>query len=154
MLFRSLEDLQSVAVKVRLEGFAEGLATEKTVFWIDRPVVSITELTGLESIIRGNSIQAGTPGGKPRFDFTGHTKPPILEPDTESFSVWVEGPEIPFLNRGTPVYHRGVRVGAVCQKTLTPEGLAAIQITIDRAYRGSVHDNSRFWAVQIGRAHV
>ena len=144
---RVLEDLQSVAVKVRLEGFAKGLATQNTVFWIDRPVVSITELTGLESIIRGNSIQAGTPGGEDRYTFTGHTKPPILEPDAESFSVWVEGPEIPFLNRGTPVYHRGVKVGAVSQKTLTAEGLAAIQLTIDRAYRDSVRDTSRFWAV-------
>lgn len=144
---RVLPDLQSVAVKVRLEGFAKGLATENTVFWIDRPVVSITELTGLESIIRGNSIEAATPGGESRYHFTGHTKPPILEPDAESFSVWVEGPEIPFLNRGTPVYHRGVKVGAVSQKTLTAEGLAAIQITIDRSYRDSVRDTSRFWAV-------
>jgi len=144
---RVLEDLKSVTVKVRLEGFASGLATEQTVFWIDRPVVSLTELTGLESIISGNSLQAGTPGGIPKFTFQGHPKPPILQPDADSFTAWIDGQNIPFLNRGTPVYHRGVRVGAVCQKTLTPEGLATIQVSIEPAYRTTVRTTSRFWAV-------
>ncbi|MFM8364972.1 MAG: MlaD family protein, partial [Verrucomicrobiota bacterium] len=144
---RVLEDLKSVTVKVRLEGFAAGLATEQTVFWIDRPVVSLTELTGLESIISGNSIQAGTPGGIPKFTFQGHPKPPILQPDANTFTAWIDGQSIPFLNRGTPVYYRGVRVGAVCQKTLTPEGLATIQLSIEPAYRATVRTSSRFWAV-------
>jgi len=144
---RVLEDLKSVTVQVRLEAFAAGLATEQTVFWIDRPVVSLTELTGLESIISGNSIQAGTPGGIPKFAFQGHPKPPILQPDADTFTVWIDGQNIPFLNRGTPVYHRGVRVGAVCQKTLTPEGLATIQVSIEPAYRSTVRTTSRFWAV-------
>ena len=144
---RVLQDLKSVAVKVRLEGFAEGLASSETKFWIDRPVVSLTELTGLESIIRGNSIQAGTPGGEPCYRFEGHTKPPVISPDTEAFSVWVDGAEIDFLNRGTPVYHKGVRVGVVCQKSLTPDGRAALQLLIEPAYRESLNENSRFWAV-------
>lgn len=66
---RIQDDLQTVAVKVRLEGFASNLATEETKFWIDRPVISLTELTGLESIVRGNSLQAGTPGGKSQYQF-------------------------------------------------------------------------------------
>lgn len=144
---RVLEDLRSVAVKIRLEAFAKGLATESTTFWIDRPVVSITELTGLESIIRGNSIQAGTPGGAPRHHFEGHVKPPIMQPDSDTLAVWIDGNEIPFLNRGTPVYHRGVRVGAVCQKTLVPNGMAALQVAIEPPYREFVRDTSRFWSV-------
>ncbi len=144
---RVLEDLQSVAVKVRLEAFAKGLATEETNFWIDRPVVSLTELTGLESIIRGNSIQAATPGGIPKFQFQGLAKPPVLDNGTDAFTAWIEGREIPFLNRGTPVYHRGVRVGTVGRKTLSPEGLASLQISIEPAYRSTLRETSRFWAI-------
>jgi paraquat-inducible protein B len=144
---RVLEDLKSVAVKIRLEGFASGLASRDSKFWIDRPVISVTELTGLESIIRGNSIQAGTPGGEPCYQFQGHNKPPIISPDTEAFSVWVDGAEIAFLNRGTPIYHRGVRVGVVSQKTLAPDGRATMQLSIEPAYQSTIRDNSRFWAV-------
>ncbi|MFM8981441.1 MAG: MlaD family protein [Spartobacteria bacterium] len=144
---RVLKDLKSVAVRIRLEGFASGLASRDTKFWIDRPVVSVTELTGLESIIRGNSIQAGTPGGESCYQFKGHTKPPIISPDTVAFSVWVDGTEIAFLNRGTPVYHRGVRVGVVCQKDLAPDGRATLQLSIDPAYQATIRENSRFWAV-------
>jgi paraquat-inducible protein B len=142
-----IENLENISVKVRLEGFAAGLATEQTKFWIDRPVVSLTELTGLESIVRGNSIQAGTPGGIPRLQFKGQNKPPILQPDSTAFTIWVDGEEIPFLNRGTPVYHRGVRVGLVCQKTLTPEGRAALQLSIEAPYSETILNSSRFWAV-------
>jgi paraquat-inducible protein B len=144
---RVLEDLQSVSVSVRLEGFAEGLATQETSFWIDRPVVSLTELTGLESIVRGNSIQAGTPGGKPRFEFHGHAKPPVIPADAASFTVWVDGTDIPFLNRGTPVYHRGVRTGVVYQKNLTPDGRATLQLSIEPAHRETLRQSTHFWAV-------
>jgi len=144
---RVLENLKSVSVTVRLEGFAEALASEQTTFWIDRPVISLTELTGIESIISGNSIQAGTPGGKPKFTFEGHAKPPILDPDSASLSLWIDGKEIPFVNRGTPVYYRGVRVGAISQKILSPAGLASLQISIEPAYRDSVRSTTRFWAV-------
>jgi len=144
---RVLENLQSVSVAVRLEGFAEGLASEDTSFWIDRPVVSLTELTGLESIVRGNSIQAGTPGGKPRFAFQGHNKPPVIPPDAQSFIVWVDGAGIPFLGRGTPVYHRGVRTGVVFQKNLAPGGQAMLQLSIEPAHRDTLRESTRFWAV-------
>ena len=51
------KDLNHVVVKVRLEAFASELASKNTDFWIERPVISLTELNGLESIIQGNSIQ-------------------------------------------------------------------------------------------------
>jgi paraquat-inducible protein B len=144
---RIQDDLQTVAVKVRLEGFASNLATEETKYWIDRPVISLTELTGLESIVRGNSLQAGTPGGKSQYQFIGRPKPPIIAPDSQTFSFWLDGAQISFLARGTPVYHRGVKVGVVSQKILSPDGRASLQVSVEAAYRDSISANSRFWSV-------
>ena len=144
---RIQDDLQTVSVKVRLEGFASNLATEETKYWIDRPVISLTELTGLESIVRGNSLQAGTPGGKGQYQFIGRPKPPIIAPDSQTFSFWLDGAQISFLSRGTPVYHRGVKVGVVSQKILSPDGRASLQVSVEAAYRDSISANSRFWSV-------
>ena len=59
------KELGSVVVKIRLKKFAAGLATRETIFWIDRPVFNLAEMTGIETIVAGNSIQASPPGGPP-----------------------------------------------------------------------------------------
>ena len=60
----TLDDkLGQVAVTVRLKKFADSLARENTDFWIDRPVISLRDISGLQSIIEGNSIHARSRGG-------------------------------------------------------------------------------------------
>jgi hypothetical protein len=36
---------------------------------VEKPVITMAELTGLESIIQGNSIRARNPGGDPATRF-------------------------------------------------------------------------------------
>ncbi|MFM8716364.1 MAG: MlaD family protein, partial [Spartobacteria bacterium] len=99
------KNLNKVLVKVRLKEFAAGLASKETDFWVEKPVITLAELTGLESIIQGNSIRARNPGGTAEYSFVGLPAPPLMPLLPGAFTVRLKGAQIPFLNRGTPVYH-------------------------------------------------
>jgi paraquat-inducible protein B len=139
------DGLNKVVVKVRLKEFAAGLATERTDFWVEKPVITMAELTGLESIIQGNSIRAGNPGGKPQTRFNGLADPPLMPLLPGAFTVRLRGAEIPLLNRGTPVYFRGVKVGLVREKIIDENGLPELRLMIEQAYRNTIRTTSRFW---------
>jgi paraquat-inducible protein B len=139
------ENLDKVVVRIQLKDFAAGLATEDTDFWVERPVITLTELAGIESIIQGNSIRARNPGGAPKDHFSGLSKPPLLPLLPGAFTVRLQGAEIPYLDRGTPVYHRGVKVGYVREKLFDAEGKPEIQLTIEPDHRSTLHTTSRFW---------
>lgn len=139
------KNLNKVLVKVRLKEFAAGLASEETDFWVEKPVITLAELTGLESIIQGNSIRARNPGGEPETHFVGLSEPPLMPLLPGSFTVRLKGTQIPFLNRGTPVYHQGVKVGLVREKLIDGNGTPELRVMIEQAYRGTLRTTSRFW---------
>lgn len=139
------KDLNKVLVKVRLKEFAAGLATSETDFWVEKPVITLAELTGLESIIQGNSIRARNPGGSPEYRFTGLPQPPLMPLLPGAFTVRLKGAQIPFLNRGTPVYHRGVKVGLVREKMIDENGMPELRLMIEQDYRNTIRTTSRFW---------
>ena len=142
------KDLNHVVVKVQLEGFAAELASKNTDFWIERPVISITELNGLESIIQGNSIQARTQGGPPQSQFTGLAKPPLLPLEKGAFTIRLQSQTIPLINRGAPVYNRGIKVGVVREKVLDEKGRPTLDLYIEKEFRSAVRTNSRFWPIE------
>jgi hypothetical protein len=117
------KNLNKVLVKVRLKKFAAALASEETDFWVEKPVITLAELTGLESIIQGNSIRARNPGGDSATHFVGLPEPPLMPLLPGAFTIRLKGAQIPFLNRGTPVYHRGVKVGLVREKLIDENGM-------------------------------
>lgn len=139
------KDLNKVLVKVRLKEFAAGLASKDTDFWVEKPVITLAELTGLESIIQGNSIRARNPGGPPEKSFIGLPEPPLMPLLPGAFTVRLKGAQIPFLNRGTPVYHRGVKVGLVREKMIDADGMPELRLMIEQAYRNTIRTTSRFW---------
>jgi paraquat-inducible protein B len=139
------KNLNKVLVKVRLKEFAAALASEETDFWVEKPVITLAELTGLESIIQGNSIRARNPGGDSATRFVGLPEPPLMPLLPGAFTVRLKGAQIPFLNRGTPVYHRGVKVGLVREKLIDENGMPELRVMIEQAYRGTLRTTSRFW---------
>jgi len=149
------KDLKKVLVKVRLKEFAAGLASKQTDFWVEKPVITLAELTGLESIIQGNSIRARSPGGSFETHFIGLAEPPLMPLLPGDFTIRLTGSHVPFLNRGTPVYHRGVRVGLVREKFINEKGMPELCLMIEQAYTSTLRTTSRFWrlpatSVQLG----
>ena len=139
--------LSKVIVNVRLKAFATDLARDGTLFWIDQPMISLDQISGLDAIIQGNSIHARMGNGPPAYRFSGLGKPPLTPLETPALVLRLRAPDIPFLTRGAPVYHRGLAVGSVEDKVLGADGLPFLHVVIDKEHRQLVQRNSRFWSV-------
>jgi len=141
------DGLDTVVVRVRLLASAAGIARRGTDFWIDQPVISLEQTTGLDSIIQGNSIQARMGSGPPASKFVGLEKPPLTPLEDPSLEITLHASKIPYLERGTPVYYHGVAVGVVQEKALDEKGHPYLGVVLDAKFNNIVRDNSRFWHV-------
>jgi paraquat-inducible protein B len=74
-------DLTHVLVKARLLADSERYLTDKTRFWVARPRVSTTQVTGLETLFSGAYIAIDpVPEGNPAREFVGLDNPPWSRP--------------------------------------------------------------------------
>ena len=140
-------NLDRVVVVVRLKAFAADLAKAGTTFWIDQPVVGLAETTGLDALIQGNSLQARMGAGPPVRKFTGVDHVPLTPLESPALTIKLRADSLPFLDRGSPVFYRGISVGAVEDKALDDLGNPYLRVVIDHKFAGTVRENSRFWPV-------
>lgn len=140
-------DLSRVQVTVRLAAFAADLARSGSQFWVEQPTISLQGAVGIEALIQGNWIEARTAGGEPTFAFQGLGEQPLRPLEEPAFRISLVTTDAPFLEHGTPVVHRGVRVGFVDSKAFEAEEKVRLSISIDKAHRDSVRTTSRFWIV-------
>lgn len=135
-----------VVVSIRLKAFAASLARENTDFWIEKPVISLREISGLESIIQGNSIHARSRGDTAEsYQFQGLSEAPLAPLVTKGLLLKLSSPAISFIGRSSPVYHRGIKVGVVRNKGFDESGQPEVDVGIMGDFTGKVRTNSRFW---------
>lgn len=139
--------LDKVVLTVRLKAFAAGLASEGTVFWIDQPVVGLGDTSGLDALIQGNSLQARMGGGAPAYRFEGASKAPLTPLESPALILKLRAPNIPFLDRGSGLFYRGVQVGSVESKELDKNGAPYLRVVVEKQFANTVRDNARFWPV-------
>ncbi len=141
------EVLSKVVVTVRLEKFAAGLAVETSDFWIDRPVVSLQGISGLTSLIQGNSLEARMGSGPHCTKFTGLESSPVIEPDEATLTIRLRAEAGQTIERGAPVTFRGVVVGRVRTQLLDDQGQPSLDVDIEERHGDLVRESSRFWVV-------
>ncbi len=140
------EKLGQVVVSIRLKAFAASLAREHTDFWIEQPVISLREISGLESIIQGNTIHARSRSGTAEaYHFQGLSEAPLAPLVSRGMFLKLRSPAISFIGRGTPVFHRGIKVGLVRDKAFDENGQPEVEIGIAGDFTSKVRANSRFW---------
>jgi paraquat-inducible protein B len=142
---RLAPSLDKVLVTVRLKAFAENLAREGTTFWIEQPVISLSQASGIESLIDGNSIQAVLGDGRYATHFKGSDKIPIAQEGKSHFRIKLTDACVPLLDRGSPVYFRGMQVGIVSEKYLDENNETSLTVLIDQEYVQLLRSNARFW---------
>ena len=140
------EDLSHVRVTATLDKSAEPHLREGTQFWMVRPRVSATRITGLETLVSGVYIEVEPGPGKPISKFTGLDKPPIVRKDTPGVKYILEAASLGSLNDGSPIYFRDIPVGEVLGYEITDDRRAVnLHIFIQDPYHLLVRPNTRFW---------
>lgn len=151
-------DLKGVEVRARLTRDAQPLAREGTRFWIVRPEVSLTKVSGLETIVGPRYIEtlpAGqTPGasGSGAFvgAFTGLETPPteLSAASPRGLALTLTTRQAGSLTPGSPVLYRGVRVGEVRALALSKSGSEVeVSVVVAPEHARLVRANSRWWNV-------
>jgi paraquat-inducible protein B len=141
------QHLEKAIVHVRLKKYAQELARQGTLFWIDQPVFTLTHASGIQSLIDGNSLQAQMGSGKPTSYFVGSDQIPLAPLSDSSFTIRLNASVIPPVESGCEITFRGLPVGLVKRKGLDTNQVPYMDISIDKQYSDLVRGNARFWIV-------
>lgn len=140
-------DLGRVAVKVQLELKAAHVARRGSQFWIERPRVSLSRVSGLETVVGAKflSVMPGPGDGLTTTEFEGIESPPTLS-EPESIEITIRYHEGHGLQVGDPLRHRGIAIGEVTSVDLNRD-LSAVTVRVRLV--GEAHhlarEGSQFW---------
>ncbi len=138
-------NLQQVKVIAEIQRTAAEGLREGTGFWLVKPKVSITEITGLDTIVSGNYIQMHPGGGAEKREFIALSKPPVLD-DTEGLHIDIFADHLGSIARGSKIYFREIPVGEVLDYELAEaQNGVIIKVIIEARYAHLVKKSSRFW---------
>ncbi|KVW77795.1 intermembrane transport protein PqiB, partial [Burkholderia cepacia] len=141
------KDLSRVLVQVQLKKEAENFAVKGSRFWIVRPRVGVTGVSGLGTLLSGAYI--GVDGGRGQdtlTDFTGLETPPAVTGDQKGTQYVLRGDSLGSVDIGSPVYYRRVQVGQVVGFSLDKDGTGVtFNVFVNAPYDQYVGVNSRWW---------
>jgi len=141
------EDTDGVIVVVRMNNKkSKDYLTEKAKFWIVKPEVGLSGISGLDTLISGTYIDVYTQAGGKQFKekFIGLTQPYRDSMEGEYFHlVSANGDNT---SVGTPIYYKNIKVGEVEYLYLGLDNKSIhVIVFIDKQYVRYVHNSSKFW---------
>lgn len=136
-------DHEHVLVKARLRRAAATVANEGAIFWIVRPQVGLGNVTGLNTVLSGPEIEVRPGKGEPRTLFVGRETAPL---DEDGLRLVLRAERPKSLRANSPVYYRGIEVGAVQKVDLSANAASAdVAVLIQARYAALVREGSTFW---------
>lgn len=144
------DDRSHVIVTAQLSKDASSLAQEGTLFWVVRPRLGLSGVSGLGTLLSGAYIGVDAPTrdmhGPGKTAFTGLETPPEVRQDRAGKRFRLRAENLGSLDVGSPVYYRRIPVGQVIGYALTEDGQAVdIQVFVDAPNDRFVTRATRFW---------
>jgi paraquat-inducible protein B len=140
------EDFAKVQVTARIAKHAGGLMVADAKFWVVRPTISLSGVSGLSTLLSGNYI--GFAPGKStesQDSFTGLDIAPIIT-EQQGREFILKAADLGSLEIGSPLYYRRLQVGQVIAYDLAPEGESVrMKIFVRAPYDKYVYPETRFW---------
>lgn len=142
-------DNTQVLVRVSLGKSAQNLARADTRFWVVRPRVGMSGVSGIDTLLSGAylGVDRGQ-SSESQTRFTGMETPPAIVNDMAGRQFMLEADDLGSLDINSPVYYRRIPVGRVTSYQLRKDGKGIdLQVFIDAPYDKLVTADSRFWNV-------
>jgi paraquat-inducible protein B len=141
------DDKSSVVVTAEMRREAEPLLRSDTKFWVVRPRLGFSGISGLSTLVSGAYIGM-LPGEQPSGarDFRGLDNPPPAQGlvNGKSFALTTE--RMPAISDAAPVYFHGVQVGEVMDHTLSDkDGTVSVNVFIYEPHSTLIRPGSQFW---------
>ena len=139
-------DLSSVTVHATLVQELKPHLNDGARFWVVRPKISVTGISGLDTLVSGDYIAFQPGSGKPARDFQGLKEPPVEAGDAAHRKFVLQTDDLGSLDLGSPVLYRGVTVGKVVAYNLPDDDSPlTVDIVVHDPHHKLVRENTQFW---------
>jgi paraquat-inducible protein B len=148
----------NVIVQAQLDKEAEALAVEGAEFWVVKPTIGVSGISGLSTLLSGSYIavdrKAGEKTNTEKRSFIGLEQPPPISSDRPGTRFKLTSPTLGSIETGTPVYYLRIPVGVITDYKLSDDGSRIdLDVFVDEPYDKYVNGSTRFWnesGIQIG----
>lgn len=140
------EDTDGVIVRVRMNSkAARPYMTEYAKFWIVKPEVGFSGVSGLDTLLSGTYIDVySEPGGTFRERHIGLTHPYQDSSKGEYFHLSSQDGKN--ISVGMPIFFKNIEVGEVAYKYLSLDDKSVeVVIFVENQYIPYIHTDSKFW---------
>ncbi|QDQ86683.1 MCE family protein [Alcaligenaceae bacterium SJ-26] len=141
------DDGKEVLVTVNMIKTGLKLTREDTRFWVVRPRIGMSGVSGIDTLLSGAyiAVDLGQSEETAR-KFVGLENPPTVITGTPGRSFILHAQDLGSLDIGSPVYYRRIPVGRVAAYSLDESGRRVnVQIFVDAPYDKYVRTDTRFW---------
>ncbi len=140
---------EGVIITVRMNKEAEPYLHEGTKFWIVKPEVGASGISGLDTLLSGTYIQMyakrDTDATVKKY-FEGLDRPWIDRDNDTGYRYHLSAPDSRNLHPGSPVYYRKIRVGEIEEVTLAEDGTRVdFSVFIHHPYTDYICKETKFW---------
>ncbi|SJZ32709.1 paraquat-inducible protein B [Trichlorobacter thiogenes] len=141
------KDRSSVLVTADLAKEAADFLKSDTRFWVVRPRITGSSVSGLGTLTAGAYI--GMDAGKSKEDktaFTGLEAPPVVTMDMPGRQFVLHATDIGSLSVGSPIFFRHLQVGEVVSSDLEKDGeTVTLRVFVQAPYDKFVRNSTLFW---------
>ncbi len=138
-------DGDGVLVVAEINKGIEKLVNKNTQFWIVKPEIGLSGISGLDTLFSGAYISMYSEGrGAFVSEFDGLESAYYSKEDVNFFQLRASPQQN--ISQGTSIYYNGVPIGKVRRTTISADGTAVdVLIHIESDYLPYVHKRSQFW---------
>ncbi|MCO7223475.1 MlaD family protein [Pleionea sp. CnH1-48] len=141
------EDINYVIAHVEMIKEAEDSLTDKTLFWQVKPEISLSGVSGLETLLSGDYIAIRPDRtGIPQTEFVALKQPPPPDHSEDGLYLELVAEKVGSISTGSKVYYRQLEVGEVRNYFLSEDNKNIIfEVFIPERFTHLVSKESRFW---------
>jgi paraquat-inducible protein B len=139
-------DMKTIDVTAEMHKESSGYLTNNTQFWVVKPQIGLSGVTGLGTLMSGAYIAIKPEKGKKERHFKGLDEPPVLETNAQGKRFILETTNIGSMGPGTQISFHGITVGEVLDYQLSKNAdNIKLTVFVNAPYDQFVRKNTRFW---------
>lgn len=138
------DDLGQVIVTARLDRIMASHLGEGSRFWVVKPRIGPSGVSGLDTLLSGAYIEFDPVDGQREKSFVGLEQPPTTPSDAAGRHLILKARTLGSVNVGAQILYRDIRVGQVESYRLRDD-YVEIDVYIEEAYANLVRTGTRFW---------
>lgn len=141
--------LKRVHTHVRLNPSAASLARDGSQFWIVRPQLGLSRISGLDTFIGANYIEVlpGADDAKPQNRFIGLANEPVVDTfEPGGVQITLQADDASSVVPGSPISYRDIRIGGIYEVELASDG-SSVEFGgyVRPDYKHLIRGDAKFW---------